>query len=328
VRIEPAVWVDGYLAKGLIEVAHEPSVLERGGWWAVVGEFEGRWHFARFEEVTRAPMPSMPWTWSGEWSSSVDRPGYVAAVESLRSSIAAGDIYQANLCRILSAECDEDLLGLASVLHGAHPAPYAAWMRLPSLELVCASPERYLERHGAHILSSPIKGTARTREEMKKKDEAENVMIVDLVRHDLSQISETGSVKTPRLLDFEEHPGLVHLVSDVEATMKPNTTWAQIFDVTFPPGSVTGAPKLSALELIKKHELSPRGPYCGAIGWVEGDRGRLAVGIRSFWRETGSSRIKFGTGAGITWGSDAESEWQETELKAARLMALANGHSE
>jgi para-aminobenzoate synthetase component I len=327
VTTESAVWVDGYLASGLLEIAHDPRVLERGGWWAVVGEFEGRWHLARFSEVVRAPLPELPWTWSGQWNSSMDRLTYISGVESLRASIAAGDIYQTNLCRILSASCDQDLAGLAALLQREHPAPFAAWMRLPSIEIVCASPERYLERDGGRIVSSPIKGTARVREEMTSKDEAENVMIVDLVRHDLSQVAVTGSVTTPRLLDVEEHPGLVHLVSDVAGELTSDATWADIFEATFPPGSVTGAPKISALELIRRLESSPRGPYCGAIGWINGDKGRLAVGIRTFWREAGSGVINFGTGAGITWGSDPESEWQETELKAERLMALANGKS-
>jgi para-aminobenzoate synthetase component 1 len=115
------------------------------------------------------------------------------------------------------------------------------------------------------------------------------------------------------------------LVSTVEGRLRPDVGWAAIFDATFPPGSVTGAPKSTACQLIDQLERSPRGPYCGAIGWIDADAGRaeLAVGIRTFWVDAASDTIRFGTGAGITWGSDAAHEWAETELKADRLLEVA-----
>ena len=149
-------------------------------------------------------------------------------------------------------------------------------------------------------------------------------MIVDLVRHDFGSICQTGSIHTPRLLAVEEHPGLVHLVSDVQGTLQPDTSWQEIFDSVLPAGSISGAPKSSARELITRMEREPRGPYCGAIGWVHGDRAELAVGIRTFWIDhtTSARRLKFGTGAGITWGSEPELEWAETQLKASRLLSI------
>jgi para-aminobenzoate synthetase component 1 len=115
----------------------------------------------------------------------------------------------------------------------------------------------------------------------------------------------------------------VHLVSTVEAVLRPDASWVDIFDATFPPGSITGAPKSSALRLIDEIEMAPRGPYCGAIGWVDADtrQASLAVGIRTFWGD--QQRVYFGTGAGITWGSDPAREWDETELKANRLLDVA-----
>jgi para-aminobenzoate synthetase component 1 len=110
----------------------------------------------------------------------------------------------------------------------------------------------------------------------------------------------------------------------VSAELKSGTSWPQIFSATFPPGSVSGAPKSSALRIIGQAEPTPRGPYCGAIGWVDGERASLAVGIRTFWRGK-DNFLRFGTGAGITWGSNARAEWEETELKAARLIGLASG---
>jgi para-aminobenzoate synthetase component 1 len=197
-------------------------------------------------------------------------------------------------------------------------------MRLPGLQVASASPELYLARDGDVIESRPIKGTGRTAADLLPKDRAENVMIVDLVRNDLGRVAEPGSVTVPSLCAPEEHPGLVHLVSTVRARLLPGTGWPEIISATFPPGSVTGAPKSSALALIDELEPEPRGPYCGAIGWVDADsrRGALAVGIRTFWAE--DDLLRFGTGAGITWHSDPWREWRETELKAARLLEVAS----
>jgi para-aminobenzoate synthetase component 1 len=136
-----------------------------------------------------------------------------------------------------------------------------------------------------------------------------------------------GSVTVPDLCVVEKHPGLVHLVSTVRGELRPDTGWPGLLAAAFPPGSVTGAPKPSALRIIGELETAPRGPYCGGIGWVDADRGtgELAVGIRTFWADRGAGALRFGTGAGITWGSDPEREWRETELKASRLLAIASG---
>ncbi|HEX5016138.1 MAG TPA: chorismate-binding protein, partial [Actinomycetes bacterium] len=141
----------------------------------------------------------------------------------------------------------------------------------------------------------------------------------------IGQVAATGSVTVPSLLRHEEHPGLVHLVSTVQGRLRADIGWAEIFAATFPPGSVTGAPKSTACRLIDQLETSPRGPYCGAVGWIDADAGaaELAVGIRTFWSDPASDTIRFGAGAGITWGSDAAHEWDETELKADRLLQVA-----
>ena len=149
------------------------------------------------------------------------------------------------------------------------------------------------------------------------------------IRNDLGRICRTGSVEVPALLQVEEHPGLVHLVSTVSGELDRGVGWSQILAAMFPPGSVTGAPKIAALEVISELEAGPRGPYCGAFGWVDADAGRaeLAVAIRTFWTEESPSRrtLAFGTGAGITWASDPAAEWRETELKSARLLRVAGG---
>jgi para-aminobenzoate synthetase component 1 len=324
-------WFGGRLATGLEEVSHDPAALDSTGWWAVVATFEGALTAARFRNVRVAPLPPEAWCRDGvgEWASSLDRAGYEAAVTYVRQQIAAGEVYQANVCRVMSAPCPvgADVVGLARVLSAGNPAPYGGVVRLPShdVHVATASPELFLQRDGDRVTSGPIKGTGRTPEDLGAKDRAENVMITDLVRNDLGAVAVTGSVEVPDLCTVEEHPGLLHLVSRVSARLRPEIGWADLLASTFPPGSVSGAPKSSALRIIGEVEPVARGPYCGAVGWVDADSGQavLAVGIRTFWIAGGA--LRFGTGAGITWGSDPAGEWDETELKAYRLLGIAGG---
>ncbi|GAB2864928.1 chorismate-binding protein [Actinocorallia aurea] len=314
--------VGGLLATDLAEVSCDPAVLDGRGWWAVAVTYEGKVTCARFDRVRPAPHPDGPWRSPGPWRSSLDRPAYEQGVREIRAAIADGIVYQANLCRVLSAPVEDGITGLGRRLADAHPAPYSMTLKLPGLEIACASPELYLARDGDTVTSGPIKGTGRTEADLLPKDRAENVMIVDLVRNDLGRIALPGTVEVPALCAVEHHPGLVHLVSTVRA--RTSAGWSEILAATFPPGSVTGAPKASALELIERLEPVARGPYCGAIGWVDADRRKaaLAVGIRTFWIEDGL--LCYGAGAGITWGSDPTREWRETELKAERLLEVAN----
>lgn len=320
------------MATGLVELSDDPRVLDRGGRWAVVITFEGRLTCARFASWRPTALPAGS-SWQGPkrtaWTSSLDRSDYVAAVAETRERIAAGTVYQANICRVMSAPLpggSPDVLPLATVLARGHRAPFAGMVQIPAagVHVVTASPELFLRRDGRRVESSPIKGTGRTAADISGKDVAENVMIVDLVRNDLSRVCETGSIAVRDLLAVEKHPGLVHLVSTVSGRLATGAGWPELLAAAFPPGSVTGAPKSSALATIADLETAPRGPYCGAIGWVDADAGRaeLAVGIRTFWVSGGL--LRFGTGAGITWGSVPEDEWQETELKAERLVGLAS----
>jgi para-aminobenzoate synthetase component 1 len=326
-------YIGGRLASGLVEVRHDPQALDEPGFWVVVATFEGELTCARFADVREAPIPNAPWSGPArsEWSSSLDRAGYVAGVEAIRRLIEQGSVYQVNLCRVLSARSDAvDLSGLAAILAVQHPSRYPALVCLPEagIQVCSASPELFLSRDridGADVMATrPIKGTGHTAADISPKDTAENVMIVDMARNDLSRVATTGGVDVPALCELEEYPGLVHLVSTVRATLVPDVSWAQIFAATFPPASVSGAPKSSALRIIRELEPVARGPYCGAIGWVDGDQrtARLAVAIRTFWLDAG--QLRFGTGAGITWGSDPQAEWAETELKADLLLGLAS----
>lgn len=356
----------------MVDVHLEPEVIARGGVWCVVAEFGGRARAWRFADVARpggatgtatanppqGPAGTNPRTWAGPevstWTSSLSEAGYTGAVSAVRDDIHDGEVYQANICRVLTAPlprrsdgAEPDPRALADILAAGNPAPYEGVVHVPHTPgtlnpsgidpvwVVTASPELFLRVDGlrgpgpAVITSGPIKGTAPTVASLAPKDEAENIMITDLVRNDLQRICTPGTVEVTGLLEVEHHPGLVHLVSTVTGHLLPDVAaapdaWRTIFDSTFPPASVSGAPKSSALRIIADLETADRGPYCGAIGWIDADRGtaELAVGIRTFWWS--EDQLRFGTGAGITWGSDPQGEWAETELKAARLITLAS----
>ncbi len=319
-------WMSGRLAENLLEIRNDLSALEEPGFWAVLGTFEGEWTFARFGEVSKQDFPETDSKFATDkWQSSFSKSEYCEYVEQIRDQIAAGDFYQVNACRILSSEITsgDSLMKLFNRILSENPAPYAAYLNLPRIEIASASPERFLSVTGSRIVTSPIKGTSAT-EIFPDKDRAENLMIVDLMRNDLSQFCKPGSVKTPRLLDVESHPGLYHLVSDIEGEIAKGYSIGDVLHLLMPPGSVSGAPKSSAIKMIKSNE-GARGPYCGVLGWVEDGRAEIAVGIRTFWRIC--SEIKFGTGAGITWGSNPVAEWEETELKARKLISIVESLS-
>lgn len=330
----PVAVVGDRLCSELLDVTSDLAALDSSGFWAVVVPYDGEPVCARFGTI----RPAVRWAgapWRGlpldAWSSSLDQVGFEAGVAKIRESIASGDVYQVNLTRRLRARLthpdQQRIEALGAALAVGNPAPFSAVVSLPDhdVAVASASPELFLARDGDLIRSSPIKGTAAAPDEFLDKDRAENVMIVDLVRNDLGRVCEWGSVNVPSLLDIEAHPGLYHLVSTVEGRLRPGLGWAQAITATFPPGSVTGAPKISACSIIDRLEPEPRGVYCGGVGWVDADnrRGALNVAIRTFWIADGE--LNFGTGGAITWDSDPTGEWDETELKARRLLAVASG---
>jgi para-aminobenzoate synthetase component 1 len=317
-------WMANRLATECVEISNDPACLDKGGFWAVVNTFEGEWICARFANVISSKLPDTNWQGvSGKWQSSQTQKEFESNVNLIKERIAEGHIYQVNLCRVLTTACQQSLLGLAGKLQKNNPAPFASYLKLPGIEIASASPELFLERNGEVIKTTPIKGTSKV-DDFGEKDRAENVMIVDLMRNDFGAICKPGSVDVPRLLSSESHPGLFHLVSDITGRLSAGISWSKILTSLLPAGSISGAPKSSALKLIKEIEKIDRGPYCGVIGWIDNDQALLSVGIRIFWSQN-DGRINFGTGAGITWQSDAASEWEETQLKAKRLIAIASG---
>ena len=319
------------MATGLVELSQDPAVLDDGNFWAVTTTFEGEFTFARFENIDSKNFVSEvsnheKKSTNVSWQSDMNKDEYCRYVEEIREAIADGDVYQVNACRQISRTgVTGSLSPLFEIILKENPAPYASYLSLPGIEIASASPELFIKRAGNSITSSPIKGTKELNsEEFGDKDKSENVMIVDLMRNDLGQVCIPGSVDVSDLLRTEEHPGLSHLVSDVVGTLKNDVTWNEIWRALLPAGSISGAPKSSAIKLIKRKERTPRGPYCGVLGWVHGDQAVLSVAIRIFWKNE-EDVLRFGTGAGITWGSDPEEEWHETELKARKLIAIAEG---
>jgi para-aminobenzoate synthetase / 4-amino-4-deoxychorismate lyase len=259
---------------------------------------------------------------AGEHKSAVAR-----AIEYIRQ----GDIFQANICLRLEAGFDGDALDAFTRAARQLDPPYAAFLRIAGGAVASFSPEQFLRRTGNAVVTRPIKGTryrpadeagARLAREIllaSGKDRAENVMIVDLMRNDLSRVCEPGSVHVPRLLAAEAHPGLWHLVSDVQGTMASGTGDGDLIGAAFPPGSVTGAPKVRAMEVIHELESTPREVYTGAIGYRSPLAGlELNVAIRTF--EFSGERVWLGSGGGITARSDPGEEYQECLVKATPLV--------
>ena len=326
---EDCFWMGGRFAHSLIEVSDDLTRLDDGNFWAVSISYEGQVRLARFAQEVTSPFPFDSSGWDKrtfKWSSSLNEVEYCDYVEAIRQSIANGWVYKVNACRVLSAEFSgTEIASLFAKILEENPAPYAAFLSVPEIQIASASPELFLRRSGNQLITSPIKGTQELLEQgFGKKDQSENVMIVDLMRNDLGQICQPGSVEVAELLRSEEHPGLRHLVSDVVGTLKKDLSWSEILNSLLPAGSISGAPKSSALKVISHLEPVRRGPYCGIFGWIKGDSAELSVAIRTFWNAK-DGQLRFGTGAGITWGSEPKAEWEETQLKARKLISIAGG---
>ena len=260
----------------------------------------------------------------GSWEATWSREGYAGAVEAVRAAIERGDVYQVNVVQHLAAECEGDVVALGNALARAlaplrplQPRPLAG----DGWAIVSASPELFLARRGRRLWTMPIKGTRPAGEDVEgPKDAAEHVMIVDLERNDLSRVCEPGSVRWPELMRQRELAGVTHLVSTVEGRLRDDVTLAEILAATFPGGSVTGAPKISAVDHIAALEPVGRGASMGALGTVRpnGDF-ELALTIRTFALAAG--RAHLWVGGGIVWDSDPAAEIEESWVKARPLLA-------
>ena len=261
---------------------------------------------------------------------SIGRGKYHAKLEAIRRLIQAGEVYQINLTTRVRLKAKYDAWKLFGALFGRHPVPYAAFLNTGAEQIVSLSPELFFQIDRGHITVRPMKGTAPrgrlleddiiSAEELRTspKNRAENVMIVDLMRNDLGRICRTGSVKTPKLFEVERYPTLWQMTSTVEGELIEGCTVESVVRALFPSGSVTGAPKMRAMEHIASLEDSPRGVYTGAIGFFAPRRAGFSVAIRTIALHKKSGTM--GVGGGITYDSVASTEWEECQWKAAFLV--------
>jgi anthranilate/para-aminobenzoate synthase component I len=291
-----------------------------------------------------AAPPSQPSPLQGEGvielTSNMRRSEYEAAVRATVSAIEEGDFYQANITRKFFGRFEQsaDGLDIFTKLCTQSPSPYSAFIRHGRIAIVSSSPESFLHVDANRILTSrPIKGSIRRGNNeaedkafakalsLSSKNLAENLMIVDLMRHDLAQVSEVGSVAVVEQSALYTYATIHHLVSTVRATMRKEFNAYDAVRACFPPGSMTGAPKQAAIQWCASQEKMARGVYSGAIGWIAGNRCDLSVVIRTLILE--GERFEFQVGGGIVADSDAQDEWHET-LTKARGIAAALGINE
>ncbi|MGH3933916.1 MAG: aminodeoxychorismate synthase component I [Pseudonocardiaceae bacterium] len=338
-------WI-GYLGYGLADP--RPAVrrlpIAACGWADHVlrRDNAGRWWF----EALNQPSPSLvaelagivagagtapPRQWHCGDLDLPDSEDYRKAVRLAKEEIAAGEIYQVNVCTRFEARFAGDPVAVFAAGVARQRPQRAALVIGPWGAVASLSPELFLARRNRSVRTAPIKGTLPRRGpsdagnatalRASTKDVAENVMIVDMARNDLGRVCATGSVAVPQLLEVQPHPGVWHLVSTVTGQLAAGTDDTALLTATFPPASVTGAPKHRALEVIAALERAPREVYCGAVGMASpaaGTEFNVAIRTLEFHRD----RVWFGVGGGITADSEADSEWAECHTKAAPLRAL------
>ncbi|MFM5528055.1 aminodeoxychorismate synthase component I [Aeromonas veronii] len=284
---------------------------------------------AWLEQQQAKPAPAF--ALQGSWQSNMSRAEYGEKFARIQEYLAAGDCYQINLTQRFSAPYQGDEWQAYCLLATANKAPFSAFIRLPDSALLSLSPERFLLLDGRHIETKPIKGTRprhpdpaidrQVAQELAQadKDRSENLMIVDLLRNDIGRVSRPGSVSVPHLFAVESFPAVHHLVSTIHGELDARWQGVDLLRACFPGGSITGAPKIRAMEIIEELEPQRRNAYCGSIGYLS-QHGRMdtSICIRTLIAEAG--RLHCWAGGGIIADSDADSEYQETYDKVARIL--------
>lgn len=325
-----------------------------GEWVVVVVAYEAAPAFDPAMRTAPRPPDGIPFVW---WQSFAGRrvaeplgsaefpPGvpqrrpnrwtYPDAVESVRSRIARGDVYQVNITDRFDGRYAGSPFDVYRTLVAAQSGAFGAYVELDDRIIASASPELFFRWDGDTITCRPMKGTAARRPRpdddraaatalrASEKEQAENVMIVDLLRNDLGRLATTGSVEVSSLFDVERYETVWQLTSTIRAEMPDDVDLLDVFDALYPCGSVTGAPKIAAVEVIAEAELDPRGVYCGAVGVLappsEPTRAVFSVPIRTAVLDPSTGTYEYGAGAGVTWSSDPVSEDREVEAKARVL---------
>jgi para-aminobenzoate synthetase component 1 len=316
------------MAVGLYDMAMVIDHGEQRAW--LVGVTEERWDAI----ATQGPrVAAQNFQVLAPLRCDMDRRRYAHAFARIKEYICAGDCYQVNLARRFSVPIAGHPWSVYKHLRGCNPAPFAAFLNVPGATVLSLSPERFLKVHGRRVETRPIKGTRprsqdlgrdrRLSEELRRseKDRAENLMIVDLLRNDLGKTCATGSVRVPRLFEIEHYPTVHHLVSTVTGELPRGTHVTELLRGCFPGGSVTGAPKLRAMQIIEELEPHRRGVYCGAIGYL-GANGRLDTNIAIRTMVHRHDTVHFWAGGGIVADSQLDAEFDEILHKAQAMLAL------
>ena len=325
------------MAVGIYDWAVVVDHLERRSWLVGQGrdpETDWKWDrlAARFSSIP-TERARVPFRITAPLASNLSYEAYAAAFRRVHDYIHAGDCYQINLAQRFAAPAVGDPWLAYQALRIINPAPYSAFLNTPYGTVMSSSPERFLKLARGHVETRPIKGTrpraghprpdAELAEALRSsaKDRAENVMIVDLLRNDLSKNCELGSVKVPKLFEVESFATVHHLVSTVTGRLRQGRDALDLLRGCFPGGSITGAPKLRAMQIIEELEPHRRGVYCGAIGYLGYD-GNMDVNIAIRTLVYSGGAIRFWAGGGIVADSRLEDEYQETFDKAAAMLRL------
>ena len=289
------------------------------------------------ESAERASVIRYPSSHALSIQNRISKAQYIEIIQRIRQHILRGDCYEINFCQEFFVErADLDPMVLYQALNRISPSPFSAFYGVDKKYLLCASPERYLKRTGESILSQPIKGTAARDHENKwfdeklkrdlaasEKDRAENVMVVDLVRNDLSKICEIDSVRVAELFGIYSFPQVHQMISTIVGKPLPNLHWSEMVAGTFPMGSMTGAPKKRVLELIEQFEKTRRGLFSGALGYVKPNQDfDFNVVIRSLLYNSPDQYLAYFAGSGITVNSDPEKEYEECLVKVAAFESI------
>ena len=295
-------------------------------------EFQWRLLIGMFSKLPSADA-EQPFTVTGEIISNMDKAGYAHAFERIKHYLKEGDCYQVNLSQRFAANCEGQAWLAYRQLREMNSAPFSAYLNLPQAQILSSSPERFLKLHNGKVETKPIKGTRPKKaypasdwhqiDELRNspKDRAENLMIVDLLRNDLGKTCRLGSVKVPNLFSIESYATVHHLVSTVTGVLSQGRHALDLLKSCFPGGSITGAPKVRAMEVIEELEPNRRGVYCGAIGYIGFDGNMdTNIAIRTLIHANGT--IRFWAGGGIVNDSDLEEEYQECFDKAGALLKL------
>ena len=289
-------------------------------------------YFTIHEEVETLPFPEdyeavdLPANWKEE----VEAPAYQKAIETIHHHIRQGDTYQVNYTVQLSQELKADPLAIYNRLVVEQKAHYNAFIQHDDVAILSISPELFFEQEDRLLTTRPMKGTTRrgltNQADLKEaawleadpKNRAENMMIVDLLRNDMNRISEIGSEQVTRLCQVEQYSTVWQMTSTIESRLRPEVDLVQAFQALFPCGSITGAPKISTMEIIQQTEIAPRGVYCGTIGILL-PRGKRIFNVAIRTLQMQGTKAIYGVGGGITWDSKWEGEYQETKQKSAVL---------